>query len=352
MSMPNTFTIDKEANVLIQLATDMDRYRRYYSMKEEHTNESIFVKFVAPKLIAFEEYRFYLLKNSETKPLSPVNYYRPDYVSYTEYGTINLWALLLFINDIPTIEDFDVENILVPTQKSILEISRNVLARNLVTELVPLTDLAPSATSPLFSRVKSLPFIHDEPATPVLPPVNTYFMKETFTVDVVTARQRYVDLLYAPSPGSVLLQVPGGPNYTYGKHYTIIKGNKGLNRLTWDPKLIPNGSGMISILIEGTEFQVSYYRILAQNESTPTALLQTTILKTIEGNPDYTVNAMQYQATSTPSSTWDESDNANVGRKFTVGSLVVDVNTQILYRCADATPNNAKWFIIGQNQNE
>ena len=348
MSMPNTVTIDKEANILTQLATDMDKFRRYYSMKEEHTDETIFVKFIAPKIIAFEEYRFYLLQNSETKPLSPANYYRPDYVSYTEYGTINLWALLLFINDIPTIEDFDVENILVPTQKSILEISRNVLARNLVTELVPLQDLAPSATSPLFSRVENLPFIHAPVVTPVLPPVNTYFMQETFTVDVVIARQRYVDLLYAPTPGSVLLQVPGGPSYIYGKHYTIIKGNKGLNRLTWDPKLIPNGSGMVSILVEGTEFQVSYYRILAPSETT----LQSTILRTVIQNPSTTVDAMQFNTTDVPTANWDASDTAHVGRSFIVGSFVFNTTTKVLYRCVDSTTQNAVWYIVLQDKNE
>ena len=109
MSMPYVQTIDQEANVLVKLATDLDKYRRYYSLKEVDTDETIFVKFVAPKIIAFEDYRFYLLKNSDTKPLSPANYYRPDYVSYQEYGTVNLWAMLLFINDIPTIEDFEKE---------------------------------------------------------------------------------------------------------------------------------------------------------------------------------------------------------------------------------------------------
>ena len=64
MSMPYVQTIDQEANVLVKLATDLDKYRRYYSLKEVDTNETIFVKFVAPKIIAFEDYRFYLLKNS------------------------------------------------------------------------------------------------------------------------------------------------------------------------------------------------------------------------------------------------------------------------------------------------
>ena len=261
MSMPYVQTIDQEANVLVKLATDLDKYRRYYSLKEVDTDETIFVKFVAPKIIAFEDYRFYLLKNSDTKPLSPANYYRPDYVSYQEYGTVNLWAMLLFINDIPTIEDFEKESILVPTQRAILEVSRNVLTRNLVTELVPLSDLPPAPTPPLFSRVTNTPLLHSDVVnSTIFIPSDIYFLRELFNVDNIISRQKYVDLKYEPVPESLTFKIKDHPNYIYGKHYTIIKGSKANNRLTWDPKRIPNGIGLVSTIIEGVTFEVNYAR--------------------------------------------------------------------------------------------
>lgn len=228
-------------------------------MKEVNDNETIFVRFVAPKIIAFEDYRFYLLKNSETKPLKPVNYYRPDYVSFEEYDTINLWAMLMFINNVPSLEDFERETILVPTAQSILDVSRNVMARDLVHELVPLSDLPPKETPPLFSRVVNIPYHYIvETPKPTFTSSDMYFYREQFTVDNVMARDRYVDLKFDPVPESLTFKVKDNPSYIYGKHYNLIRGSKSNNRLTWDPKKISNGSGLMSVLVEGITFEVNY----------------------------------------------------------------------------------------------
>ena len=261
MTMPYVSLIDDEARILSKYSEDLDNFRRFYSLKETASNEEILVQFVAPKIIAFEDYRFSLMQNSDTKPLSPSRYYRPDYVSYDEYGTPNLWALLLFINEIPTIEDFIVENILVPTKASIVQISTDVLKRDLLRELVPLKDYPLKPTASLFTRQKPIPLYKTQLVPPpVFIPSDMYFIRETHIVDVVMARERFIDLDYEPVVESVVLKIKNQPNYLYNKHYTMIKGTKGFNRLTWNPRLISKGIGLMNIMIENTEFEISYAR--------------------------------------------------------------------------------------------
>ncbi len=255
-------TIDKESLSLSKMRDDVDNYRRFYSLVEESDDGNVLVQFVAPKIIGYEDYRYYLLQNSVKKQLSPANYYRPDYVSYQEYGTTNLWTLLLFINDIPTIEDFDQEEILIPTNTAIAQLTRNAAERKLLEEIVPLQDMSPSSTPPLFSRKKNIAAykIQDNPAEPIVP-VDMYFMREPFVADICISRKRYVDLEFEPVENSVVLSVKDQPAYLYNKHYVMVKGSTGKNRLTWDPRQLPSGGiGLVFEIVETTEFEVTYAR--------------------------------------------------------------------------------------------
>ena len=157
MTLTRAITIGEEASILSRVYSDLDNYRRFYSMPEKHEDETIMVQFVAPKLFLFEEFRFTLLKHSIIKQLQPERYYRPDYVSFDEYGTTNLWAMLLFINDIPTIEDFKVETIKIPSKKAVMMLTHAASSRRTLQEIVPLHDLPLPATPPLYSKKKVTP---------------------------------------------------------------------------------------------------------------------------------------------------------------------------------------------------
>ena len=137
--MGRAITTTRQATTLSKMFTDLDFYRRRYGLVEDN-DENIVVRFVAPQICAFEEYRYVFLKNSVTKELKPNYFYRPDYVSYEEYGTTNLWSLLLFINDIATIEEFNREFIIVPTRSVIYDISLDVIRREPYKEIVPLRE--------------------------------------------------------------------------------------------------------------------------------------------------------------------------------------------------------------------
>jgi hypothetical protein len=48
--------------------------------------------------------------------------YRPDYLSYDEYGTVILDQLLLYINGISSPEDFDLNKVIIPLKEAIIDI--------------------------------------------------------------------------------------------------------------------------------------------------------------------------------------------------------------------------------------
>jgi len=259
MALTKALDIGTEARLLSIYSSDLDNYRRLYSMNEVDEEESFLIQFVAPKQYLWEEYRFYLLQESITKPLKPELYYRPDYVSYYEYGSINLWSLLLFINDIPTIEDFNVDNIKVPSKLSIMNLANRAAERKTLKEIVALYDLPPKPTPPLYSVKKSIPREIPREANPVLvTPMNVYFMRDIFTLSIVDTRNRYIDLTEEPIKESVELNIVGSPNYLIDKHYTMIRGKKGYNRLSWDPKKIIRGTGLVNIMTEGIQLEVKY----------------------------------------------------------------------------------------------
>ena len=80
-----------------------------------------------PIITLLSEYKSYLLLNSDYKKLEEIYYQRPDKLSYDEYGTVDLWYLILYVNDVPSIMDFSVQNIYIPSVSSIHELIKNYI---------------------------------------------------------------------------------------------------------------------------------------------------------------------------------------------------------------------------------
>lgn len=118
--MAATNTIDQEARTASKLATNIDNFRRRYTTKDS----DVTVLFVSPSYSILERFSYVLLNKAKRYDLDEKYYYRPDYLSWDQYGTTTLWPILLFINNVPSIEDFNMTEVVVPDLTSIVELTR------------------------------------------------------------------------------------------------------------------------------------------------------------------------------------------------------------------------------------
>lgn len=252
--------IDDESKSLSILSSDLDYYRRRYFIREQGVNETIMVNFVSPYIICFEEYRFFLLKNSITQHLPAKYHYRPDYLSYDTYGTTNLWSLLLYINNIPCIEEFDKDDVVIPSKFSVQSIATDTVKRNPSQEIVQLIEILRKDTDKLYYSFQSIPVIRNISNPTILTTDSKLlFNREFFTVDIITSRQRYIPLKYQPISESIQFRVQDNPSYIYGKHYKLDRIN-GKYVITWDPKRLTSGIGLVGTITEGSQLEVIYAR--------------------------------------------------------------------------------------------
>lgn len=109
-------TIDVESKFLKRMPTDID------NMSDRYKTENNIFTFTSPALWTIEKNLFFLLRNSKKKSFDQKYKMRPDYLSFDEYGSISLTNLLMYVNSVFSIEDFDLEEVIIPSKKSIVEI--------------------------------------------------------------------------------------------------------------------------------------------------------------------------------------------------------------------------------------
>lgn len=114
-----TVTIDKESRNRARLSIDVD-----FSADRYKTENGLFT-FPAPVLETIDKNLYFLLKNSKTIQLNKKYYGRPDYLSYDEYGTVALANLLMYINNVQSLENFNIANVIVPTYSAISTILKD-----------------------------------------------------------------------------------------------------------------------------------------------------------------------------------------------------------------------------------
>lgn len=267
------YTINEESKLLSTISSDIDKYRNKYSTYETQLDgTNINISFVAPKFDILENYRFYILQNSRSKQLDKKYRYRPDYLSYYEYGTTNYWALLMWINDCKSLEYFSMDNVLIPTSACLNEVAlqtqKATANKNFnddeyqysihpILYRSPINNL-PSKNTTISDTISQLIPTDQKPTTIVSE--EDSFEKEQFLMTIPVLRLRYVDLSYEPNIASLSLVAKCKPNLIYGKHYTIIADSTEKNlRLTWDPNYV-TGSGLMFRLKENDVIQVTYVK--------------------------------------------------------------------------------------------
>jgi hypothetical protein len=122
-------TIDKESRQRANLAIDInfagDRYK----------TENLLFTFPAPALETLDEYLYYLLANSTEKQFERQYAMRPDYLSFDEYGTVSLAQLLMYVNTVKSIEDFDLETVIIPSIAAITEMLKDKFPKRDIEDL-------------------------------------------------------------------------------------------------------------------------------------------------------------------------------------------------------------------------
>ncbi len=122
-------TIDVEAKRNKRLPLDIDKFCRKYK-----TKNNLFV-FTSPDFEILDKHLYYLLVNSEEKPFDPKYRYKPSYMSYDEYGTTILEPILMYVNNVMCIEDFNLKRVVVPTLRAIKEVCKDKFSKTDVNEL-------------------------------------------------------------------------------------------------------------------------------------------------------------------------------------------------------------------------
>lgn len=261
--------IGTESYNAICVNSDVDYYRYKYRDYEEQIDGSrIDVSFVSPVFSVYERYKFCLLKSSHILQMKNEWMYRPDYISYEYYNTTAWWQLIMWINDVKSIEYFNIENVIVPTQDAVTLLQNESYSSGTYIDInedkkhfKTLFSIYKPAINSLnnnkFNNVTLTELTSD------IKTVQKQACLETFVMDIPTLRLRYVDLKNVPIESSLKVIVePCIPILTKDKHYSIVQNSDGLmSRLTWDPKII-NNAGLLFKLREKNKLIVKYDTII------------------------------------------------------------------------------------------
>ncbi len=122
-------TIDIESKKRRRLPIDLDH------MTDQYVTDSGDFIFPSPVLEVIESNLFFLMKNSTKKSFESKYIMRPSYLSFDEYNTIVLGSLLMYVNSVFSIEDFDLNEVIIPSFSSIVTICADQFPNRKVEEL-------------------------------------------------------------------------------------------------------------------------------------------------------------------------------------------------------------------------
>ncbi|MCK5605159.1 hypothetical protein KAR91_24930 [Candidatus Pacearchaeota archaeon] len=124
-----TILINHEAKQRIRHPLELD------NMAERYKTTTELFTFTSPSLWVIEKHLFFLLRNSTQKDFDPKYSMRPDYLAFDEYGTVTLGPLLMYVNGVPSLEDFELLKVIVPDFQSIIEITQDKFRKKTTDEL-------------------------------------------------------------------------------------------------------------------------------------------------------------------------------------------------------------------------
>lgn len=109
-----TVLIDNEAKRQLDSPLDFENFGNRYK------SENGLYTFPDLNLKAIDKNLFYLLRNAKEIDFELKYKYRPDYLSFDIYGTTILWELIMYVNEIFSVEDFNLIKVSLPAMDSII----------------------------------------------------------------------------------------------------------------------------------------------------------------------------------------------------------------------------------------
>lgn len=109
------FTIDVEAKKNKRTPLSLD-----YMGESYVTSNGVI--FPSPSFWLLEKYLFFLSANSTKKLFNQKYIMRPDYLSYDEYNTVVLAPLLMYVNGVFSVEEFNLDEVIIPKMTYITQI--------------------------------------------------------------------------------------------------------------------------------------------------------------------------------------------------------------------------------------
>ena len=108
-----TELISTEAVQNLQSPLDIEKFGQRWK------TENNYFTFPDPNLLTLDKNLYYLLRHSEEVLFENKYKYRPDYLSYDYYGTVILWEMILYVNNVFSLEDFDLNTVVIPSLEAV-----------------------------------------------------------------------------------------------------------------------------------------------------------------------------------------------------------------------------------------
>lgn len=259
-------SIKLEVKQNIQNYLDVDNFRSRYF---DYENDSkLYVSFPGFELTTLEKNICYLYDNCSIHEFKDRWYMRPDYTSYDFYNTVIYWPIILYINEIYCIEDFrDLEEVLIPSMSSILEISRDRVSKN---DLINVNEVIEEINTNMyykrfpFDKIEKQKIENIDKVLNPIEPQNDCILKEiteefVLTEDDIT--NKYVLIKYQPvNSGSIFFYLddfstpqPLGYDYTL-KHDSTFQFRK----VSWAKDDCQFGNGLEDLLEKDHKVKIKY----------------------------------------------------------------------------------------------
>ncbi len=267
------FTIKNDAKEKSRNPYCLDNFRSRYVEIDWSTGRSVI--FPSFEIYAYEHHFFRLLSEAKKETFKPRWEKRPDYASFDMYETEVYWTLLLFVNNIFSIEDFvDLDFIFVPPMNLVRSIVDDRVSKSEI-EVINKETIAPVNIFKMFARRQITKTQNDNnQMIENIKSMNSVNIDDLITTKLLDEKIENITLTendlvnqYIILPNNVLnetsivlfvgdFSIPQKYGYDYVLKYD---SNINLNIVSWqDADCIGRKSNMKYLLVEGDILHIKY----------------------------------------------------------------------------------------------